>query len=306
MIHHSTLRTLIVAICALTLGLSSCCRGPEHCSAGCTPDDPEDPYVLRAGNLKVVGILRDYDPSTGIISPSWRDRDAIGITAISGGVTLDTNVKYTTMRSLGNHFVAATRGIRLGESESCDLIAYYPYSEALQEGNLLPVSTTSPLYLSRIKTGVTADAEAVLELHPVLSPLLIKLSGVDLRGAKLELKGVAKSGKVNVTDGTVIISKEKGNIDTPLSVSGDNAGTAFLRLIPGQNLKGMTLRIVTPQYIFTYLIKQDIELKSGEPNIIELKLMDDGGTTSGTVTTADGTILPMEDVVIDAGTIHVD
>ena len=306
MIHHSTLRTLIVAICALTLGLSSCCRGPEHCSAGCTPDDPEDPYVLRAGNLRVVGILRDYDPSTGIISPSWRDRDAIGITAISGGVTLDTNVKYTTMHSLGNHFVAATRGIRLGESESCDLIAYYPYSEALQEGNLLPVSTTSPLYLSRIKTGVTADAEAVLELHPVLSPLLIKLSGVDLRGAKLELKGVAKSGKVNVTDGTVIISKEKGNIDTPLSVSGDNAGTAFLRLIPGQSLKGMTLRIVTSQYVFSYLITQDIELKSGEPNIIELKLKADDGTASGTVTTADGSILPMEDVVIDAGTIHVD
>lgn len=306
MIHHSTLRTLIVAMCALTLGLSSCCRGPEHCSAGCTPDDPEDPYVLRAGNLRVVGILRDYDPSTGIISPSWRDRDAIGITAISGGVALDTNIKYTTMRSLGNHFVAATRGIRLGESESCDLIAYYPYSEALQEGNLLPVSTTSPLYLSRIKTGVTADAEAVLELHPVLSPLLIKLSGVDLRGAKLELKGVAKSGKVNVTDGTVIISKEKGNIDTPLSVSGDNAGTAFLRLIPGQSLKGMTLRIVTSQYVFSYLITQDIELKSGEPNIIELKLKADDGTASGTVTTADGSILPMEDVVIDAGTIHVD
>ena len=306
MIHHSTLRTLIVAICTLTLGLSSCCRGPEHCSAGCTPDDPEDPYVLRAGNLRVVGILRDYDPSTGIISPSWRDRDAIGITAISGGVALDTNVKYTTMRSLGNHFVAATRGIRLGESESCDLIAYYPYSEALQEGNLLPVSTTSPLYLSRIKTGVTADAEAVLELHPVLSPLLIKLSGVDLRGAKLELKGVAKSGKVNVTDGTVIISKEKGNIDTPLSVSGDNAGTAFLRLIPGQSLKGMTLRSVTSQYVFSYLITQDIELKSGEPNIIELKLKADDGTASGTVTTADGSILPMEDVVIDAGTIHVD
>ena len=306
MIHHSTLRTLIVAICALTLGLSSCCRGPEQCSAGCTPDDPEDPYVLRAGNLRVVGILRDYDPSTGIISPSWRDRDAIGITAISGGVTLDTNVKYTTMRSLGNHFVAATRGIRLGESESCDLIAYYPYSEALQEGNLLPVSTTSPLYLSRIKADVTADAEAVLELHPVLSPLLIKLSGVDLRGAKLVLKGVAKSGKVNVTDGTVIISKEKGNIDTPLSVSGDNAGTAFLRLIPGQSLKGMTLRIVTSQYVFSNLITQDIELKSGEPNIIELKLKDDDGTASGTVTTADGSILPMEDVVIEAGTIHVD
>lgn len=306
MIHHSTLRTLIVAICALTLGLSSCCRGPEHCSAGCTPDDPEDPYVLRAGNLRVVGILRDYDPSTGIICPSWRDRDAIGISAISGGVTLDTNVMYTTMRSLGNHFVAATRGIRLGESESCDLIAYYPYSEALQEGNLLPVSTTSPLYLSRIKTGVTADAEAVLELHPVLSPLLIKLSGVDLRGAKLELKGVAKSGKVNVTDGTVIISKEKGNIDTPLSVSGDNLGTAFLRLIPGQSLKGMTLRIVTSQYVFSYLITQDIMLKSGEPNIIELKLKADDGTASGTVTTADGSILPMEDVVIDAGTIHVD
>ena len=306
MIHHSTLRTLIVAICALTLGLSSCCRGPEHCSSGCTPDDPEDPYALRAGNLRVVGILRDYDPSTGLISPSWRDRDAIGITAISDGVALDTNVKYTTMRSLGNHFVAATRGIRLGESESCDLIAYYPYSEALQEGNLLPVSTTSQLYLSRITAGVTADAEAVLELHPVLSPLLIKLSGVDLRGAKLELKGVAKSGKVNVTDGTVIISKEKGNIDTSLSVSGDNAGTAFLRLIPGQSFKGMTLRIVTSQYVFSYLITQDIELKSGEPNIIELKLKADDGTASGTVTTADGSILPMEDVVIDAGTIHVD
>ena len=306
MIHHSTLRTLIVAICALTLGLSSCCRGPEHCSSGCTPDDLEDPYVLRAGNLRVVGILRDYDPSTGIISPSWRDRDAIGITAVSDGVSLATNVKYTTMHSLGNHFVAATRGIRLGESESCDLIAYYPYSEALQEGNLLPVSTTSQLYLSRIKAGVTADAEAVLELHPVLSPLLIKLSGVDLRGAKLELKGVAKSGKVNVTDGTVIISEEKGGINAPLSVSGDNAGTAFLRLIPGQSLKGMTLRIVTSQYVFSYLITQDIELKSGEPNIIELKLKADDGTASGTVTTADGSILPMEDVVIDAGTIHVD
>ena len=296
----------MVAMCALALGLSSCCRGPEHCSAGCTPDDPEDPYVLRAGNLRVVAILGDYDPSTGIISPSWRDRDAIGITAISGDAALATNIKYTTMRSLGNHFVAATRGIRLGEGESCDLITYYPYSEALQEGNLLPVSTTSPLYLSRIKAGVTADAETVLELHPVLSPLLIKLSGADLRGAKLVLKGVAKSGKVNVTDGTVIISKEKGNIDTPLSVSGDNVGTAFLRLIPGQSLKGMTLRIVTSQYVFSYLITQDIELKSGEPNIIELKLKADDGTASGTVTTADGSILPMEDVVIDAGTIHVD
>lgn len=306
MIHHSTLRTLIVAICALTLGLSSCCRGPEHCSEGCTPDDPEDPYVRRAGNLRVVGILRDYDPSSGMISLSWRDRDAIGITAISGEAALGTNVKYTTMRSLGNHFVAATRGIRLRDGESCDLIAYYPYCEALQEGNLLPVSMTSPLYFSRIKTGVTADAEAVLEFRPVLSPLLIKLSGVDLRGAKLELKGVAKSGKVNVTDGSVIISEEKETINAPLSVSGDLEGTAFLRLFPGQSLKGVTLRIVTSQYVFSYLITQDIELKSGEPNIIELKLKADDGTASGTVTTADGSILPVEDVVIDAGTIHVD
>ncbi len=306
MIHHSTLRTLIVAVCAITLGLSSCCRGPEQCSSSCTPDDPEDPYVLRAGNLRVVGILRDYDPSSGMISLSWRDRDAIGITAISGGVSLATNVKYTTMHSLGNHFVAATRGIRLGKGESCDLIAYYPYSEALLEGNLLPVSTTSPLYLSRVRSGVTPDADAVLEFHPVYSPLLIRLSGVDLRGGRLELQGVAKSGKVNVTDGTMVISEEKGVINAPLSVSGDNSGSASLRLVPGQNLKGMTLRIVTSQYVFSYLITQNIELKSGEPNIIELKLKADDGTASGTVTTADGSILPMEDVVIDAGTIHVD
>ena len=306
MIHHSTLRTLIVAVCAITLGLSSCCRGPEQCSSSCTPDDPEDPYVLRAGNLRVVGILRDYDPSSGMISLSWRDRDAIGITAISGGVSLATNVKYTTMHSLGNHFVAATRGIRLGKGESCDLIAYYPYSEALQEGNLLPVSTTSPLYLSRVRSGVTPDADAVLEFHPVYSPLLIRLSGVDLRGGRLELQGVAKSGKVNVTDGTMDISEEKGVINAPLSVSGDNSGSASLRLVPGQNLKGMTLRIVTSQYVFSYLITQNIELKSGEPNIIELKLKGDDGTVSGTVTTPDGTILPPEDVVIDAGTIHVD
>ena len=291
MIHHSTLRTLIVAVCAITLGLSSCCRGPEQCSSSCTPDDPEDPYVLRAGNLRVVGILRDYDPSSGMISLSWRDRDAIGITAISGGVSLATNVKYTTMHSLGNHFVAATRGIRL---------------EALQEGNLLPVSTTSPLYLSRVRSGVTPDADAVLEFHPVYSPLLIRLSGVDLRGGRLELQGVAKSGKVNVTDGTMVISEEKGVINAPLSVSGDNSGSASLRLVPGQNLKGMTLRIVTSQYVFSYLITQNIELKSGEPNIIELKLKGDDGTVSGTVTTPDGTILAPEDVVIDAGTIHVD
>ena len=153
---------------------------------------------------------------------------------------------------------------------------------------------------------MTPDADAVLEFHPVYSPLLIRLSGVDLRGGRLELQGVAKSGKVNVTDGTMVISEEKGVINAPLSVSGDNSGSASLRLVPGQNLKGMTLRIVTSQYVFSYLITQNIELKSGEPNIIELKLKGDDGTVSGTVTTPDGTILAPEDVVIDAGTIHVD
>ena len=256
MSRHTIYHTLLAAVCLLSLGLSSCCRGPQSCSAGCAPDDVEDPYLIRSGNLRLTGILKGNDLQAGA---RWHDRDAIGVTALLDGKTLVSNVKYTTMTSLGGHFVAARSGIRLPESKSYELIAYYPYTEELADGEYLPLTTTSALYLSRPVTGVAADqTETVLEFYPVLSALKISLSGVDLFGARLELIGVALSGMVSVRDGSVTIGEKKGSSTASITTDGPLSGSVDLHLLPGQSLKGMTLRIFTREYVFTFPITQDI------------------------------------------------
>ena len=184
------------------------------------------------------------------------------------------------------------------------MIAYYPYTEELADGEYLPLTTTSVLYLSRPVTGVAADqTETVLEFYPVLSSLKISLSGVDLSGARLELMGLALSGMVSVRDGSVTIGEKKGSSTASITTDGPLSGSADLHLLPGQSLKGMTLRIFTREYVFTFPITQEIMLKSGTQTTIELKLTDGGDATSDKITTSEGTILPMPDVIIDAGTI---
>lgn len=301
MSRHTIYHTLLAAVCLLSLGLSSCCRGPQSCSTGCVPDDVEDPYLIRSGNLRLTGILKGNALQAGA---RWHDRDAIGVTALLDSKVQVSNVKYTTMASLGGHFVAAKSGIRLPEGKSYELIAYYPYTEELADGEYLPLTTTSALYLSRPVTGVAADqTETVLEFYPVLSSLKISLSGVDLSGARLELMGLALSGMVSVRDGSVTIGEKKGSSTASITTDGPLSGSADLHLLPGQSLKGMTLRIFTREYVFTFPITQEIMLKSGTQTTIELKLTDGGDATSDKITTSEGTILPMPDVIIDAGTI---
>ena len=304
MSRHTIYHTLLAAVCLLSLGLSSCCRGPQSCSTGCTPDDVEDPYLIRSGNLSLTGILKDNALQAGA---RWHDRDAIGVTALLDSKVQVSNVKYTTMTSLGGHFVAAKSGIRLPEGKSYELIAYYPYTDGLADGEYLPLTTTSALYLSRPVTGVAADqTETVLEFYPILSALKISLSGVDLSGARLELMGLALSGMVSVRDGSVTIGEKKGSSTASVTTDGPLSGSADLHLLPGQSLKGMILRIFTREYVFTFPITQEIMLKSGTQTTIELKLTDGGDTTSGKITTSEGTILPMQDVIIDAGPISAD
>lgn len=302
MSRHTIYHTLLAAVCLLSLGLSSCCRGSQSCSTGCAPDDVEDPYLIRSGNLRLTGILKGNALQAGA---RWHDRDAIGVTAFLDSKVQVSNVKYTTMASLGGHFVAAKSGIRLPEGKSYELIAYYPYTEELADGEYLPLTTTSALYLSRPVTGVAADqTETVLEFYPVLSSLKISLSGVDLSGgARLELMGLALSGMVSVRDGSVTIGEKKGSSTASITTDGPLSGSADLHLLPGQSLKGMTLRIFTREYVFTFPITQEIMLKSGTQTTIELKLTDGGDATSDKITTSEGTILPMPDVIIDAGTI---
>lgn len=304
MLRHTTYYTLLVAACLLTVGLPSCCRGPQSCSTGCAPDDVEDPYLIRSGNLSLRGILKGNGLQAGA---RWHDRDAIGVTALLDGRAVVSNVKYATMTSIGGHFVAAKSGIRLPVGKSYELIAYYPYTEELVDGEYLPLTTTSALYLSRPVTGIAAElSEAVLEFYPALSSLKISLSGVDLAGARLELMGVALSGRVSVRDGSVTIGEKRGSSTASITTDGPLSGSADLHLLPGQSLQGMTLRIFTREYVFTFPITQEILLKSGTQTIIELKLTDGGDATSGKITTSEGTILPMPDVIIDAGTISVD
>ena len=302
MSRHTIYHTLLAAVCLLSLGLSSCCRGPQSCSTGCVPDDVEDPYLIRSGNLRLTGILKGNALQAGA---RWHDRDAIGVTALLDSKVQVSNVKYTTMASLGGHFVAAKSGIRLPEGKSYELIAYYPYTEELADGEYLPLTTTSALYLSRPVTGVAADqTETVLEFYPVLSSLKISLSGVDLSGgARLELMGLALSGMVSVRDGSVTIGAKKGSSTASITTNGPFSGSADLHLLPGQSLKGMTLRIFTREYVFTFPITQEIMLKSGTQTTIELKLTDGGDATSDKIIASEGTILPMPDVIIDAGTI---
>lgn len=304
MSRHTIYHTLLTAVCLLLLGLSSCCRGPQSCSTGCAPDDVEDPYLMRSGNLRLTGILKGNALQAGV---RWHDRDAIGVTALLDSKTLVSNVKYTTMTSLGGHFVAAKSGIRLPVGKSYEVFAYYPYTEELVDGEYLPLTTTSALYLSRPVTSVASDpSEVVLELYPILSSLKISLSGIDLSGARLELAGVALSGRVSVKDGSVTIGEKRGSSTAPITTDGPLSGSADLHLLPGQSLKGMTLRIFTREYVFTFPITQEILLKSGTQTIIELKLTDSGDATSGKITTSEGTILPMQNVIIEAGPISAD
>ena len=252
---------------------------------------------MRSGNLRLTGILKGNALQAGA---RWHDRDAIGVTALLDSKVQVSNVKYTTMASLGGHFIAAKSGIRLPEGKSYELIAYYPYTEELADGEYLLLTTTSALYLSR---PVTGGAETALEFYPVLSALKISLSGVDLSGARLELIGVALSGMVSVRDGSVTIGEKKGGSTASITTDGPLSGSADLHLLPGQSLKGMTLRIFTREYVFTFPITQEIMLKSGTQTIIELKLTDGGGHPSGKIPPSGGPTLPMQDVIIDAGTI---
>lgn len=305
--------TLLVALGAAALSLSSCCRGPVPCSQGCAPE-ATDPYVIKAGDLRITGILDGFaGDETGTVR-HWRDRDAIGVFArdLEGGrlssinPELFSNVKYTTMESMSNHFVAATHGITLLDEARFEIFAYYPYQERVDKDSPLRITMDRAIYLSDLAKDVTRTTEeTILHFRPVLSQLRIKLSGVDLRGAKVTLKDVASSATLDPQSGELTLGSEVVSVPRHVTVGGPMYGHSLFDLIPQQNLKGKQLLIDTPEYIYKYTISEDILLPRGAEVVMTIQLQRGAPTPDQVSVQVPGsTISPMDDVTTDMGTIQ--
>lgn len=304
---------LLVALGTVALSLSSCCRGPVPCSQGCAPE-ATDPYVIKAGNLRITGILDGFAGDETRSKGQWRDRDAIGVFVrdLEGGrftsnnPELFSNVKYTTLESMSDHFAAATYGITLLGEVRFELTAYYPYQERVDKERPLRITMDSNVYLSDPVKDVTRDTEeTVLHFRPVLSQLRIKLSGVDLTGAKVTLKDVVSSATLDPQSGKLSLASEVIPIVKPVTPEGDRAGQSLFVLIPQQNLKGKQLLVDTPEYTYMYTISDDTLLPRGGETVMTLQLQKGKpAPTKVSVHFRGSTISPMGEVTTDSGTMQ--
>lgn len=300
-------KRLPLVVCGLVLLLSSCCRGPYPCASGCG-EDPVDPMRIKAGNLIVKGV------KTG--SALWKDRDAIGISVISTTdpsytgehPELFANVKYATLEALSGRFSAATAGIYLPEDMTFDLVAYFPYRQVTSEEGWIEVTddTSDQLLLSDRVSGVTrGSGEILLTFRPLLSRLVIRLTGPDLSDGSITLEDPVTRGCLFPAEGRVEPTEVTAPRQQSIGTVDNTTGKALFDLIPAQNLKGQEMTIRTGRYIYHYSFPSDLVLKSGEETVVEIVLKEgDGMVDPSLVLIVDGsTIEPMTEVTISAGEI---
>lgn len=292
----------------LTLSLFSCCRGPELCSSGCTTD-VTNPLDVKAGNLRVTGILKGYRDGTEDVTYRWKDRDAIGLTATAlsdpsytaDNLDLFGNIKYTTLTSMGNHFTAATVGVYLPDDMDFQVAAYYAHQQLPDGAEVLTITraVAEEMYVSDLVKPITSQSdETVLTFRPLLTKLILRLSGVSLREGNVVLSGTAAEGSLCLTDNSFIPSDRSDDLTADIRLTdGKDKGEVTFSLLPEQNLQGKKLKITSYDYTYDYTFPDELLTSAGDVIIVNIVLKE--GAPDVSIEVGGSVIDPMTDETAD-------
>lgn len=150
---------------------------------------------------------------------SWEANDVIGVFMLANSDKNVLNIPYVTSKGDG-YFVSQNSPIYYPEDNSAvDFIAYYPYSETINNYKNYPIDLSNQTKQNAIDlmTAVNltnrqlTSPQGNLQFKHLLAKLVLNLkstSGSSLKGIKASISGLQVKGTANLSDGTITPSGE--------------------------------------------------------------------------------------------------
>lgn len=238
---------------------------------------------------------------TRVVDNSWEAGDAIGLYAVEPNAVLEDgaifdgkkNIKYTTAAGSTSKFVAAvqTEALQLKGNKKVDVIAYYPFNNALAGynysinlANQSNFAKIDLLYSDNLKgIGISQDPNLMVFKHQ-LSKIIFQIepgNGISsVAGAVVKsLENIKVDGKMNIQNGAVTINDDAKVVSlTPkMKTVGSNVLAEVIAL-PGQSLEGTSLNIELNGLQFKLEPKSQVVFESGKKYTFRIQLASDGTT----------------------------
>lgn len=179
---------------------------------------------------------------------SWEANDVIGVfmLANSDKNVLATNIPYATSKGDG-YFVSQNSPIYYPDG-AVDFIAYYPYSEAINDHTNYPIDLSNQTAQSAIDlmTAVNltgrdqTSTQGNLQFKHLLAKLVLNLkstSGSSLKGIKASISGLKVKGTANLSDASITPSGEATDFSLYINEEATQAEAILLPQTLSGNLK---------------------------------------------------------------------
>lgn len=224
---------------------------------------------------------------------SWDAGDKIGIYAFEANKELSdeslyeakSNIPYVTNAGNGV-FTNVDVNIWLPKEGAVDFIAYYPYTEELEDVYTLPINAADQSDLSKIDVlysnnakGLTSkNNRATLDFFHKLAKINFQIvsNGYELSEAKLALNSVLVDGSMNLKTGEVTTGSTEGNPEVALTDGINLVDYMGAMILPAQQFAAKTLTLTANGKEYTSALPA-FQTKAGYEYLIKINYTVVGG-----------------------------
>lgn len=259
------------------------------------------------------------DVATRAGDSDWQPNDAIGIIMLDAGTTTvtegKTNYKYLTATGNGTFAPDGKEQTAYFPANGLlvDILAYYPYTTAVNAGNLrlaVDVSRQDNLPAIDLMTpdkSVECSAkqpEVTLAFNHRLCKLILQVvtdettADIDLSGAKATLTGTTLTGEWDLTTGKLTPKGEAKALTLPMTADGTRAIAIVMPTVAGAG-KDITLT-TTDGKSYTAEIADDLPLEAGTVNTYTMTLHRNQASITANIRPW------MEGTNVNLQTLHID
>ncbi len=235
----------------------------------CSSNNHDVPLKKEQGVVFGANIISlnatNHNPKDG--NTQWQNGDAIGVYALYSGQSLPAgiydgkeNIKFTT-KGDGN-FTSSDTKIKYPKDDALDFIAYAPYQNNINNYEYA-IDVTSQnekaidmLYTNNVVDATEDSGKPNLMFSHQLTMLVLNVKAgsniTDLDGLNISISGLKTDGKVNLSNGNVIVGETIGSIQPNIEVIG-KTGVAKAILVPNQDLHNAKVSFSLGENLYEWL-----------------------------------------------------
>lgn len=205
---------LIPLVCLLLAGVFT----------ACSSDDKSELMPSKPSKVKLI-VSGDLNHSR-VNDATWENGDAIGVSSVpSAKSDANYNVKYVT--ESGNGEFATDEDIFLNDGEEKEFIAYYPYSENVNE-NIIKFTKPSIFMFASAEKVTHSSPEANFTFTHSMVKITFEIKDRSTTkqnpklsfGGNIKVEGVSTEGEFNTKSGIVTAKNDDGTVEGPFTTTG--------------------------------------------------------------------------------------